>query len=103
MNKGFPKSRYVIIEYKLLVWMPIIRSLTFHLLGGNEMKLSQVELDGLYAVNNQLDSMLYVVTKLEGHEATLTYWVNGRETNGGWLDVCYLRKPTKKQLENHRP
>jgi hypothetical protein len=64
------------------------------------MKLSQVKMDMLVAVNDLDDGTVYEVTEIQGHAAELHYKSNGRNYHGGWSDVSTLQKPSKKQLEH---
>jgi hypothetical protein len=67
------------------------------------MEKNKVKIGMTVAVNKCKDGQLYRVAKKSpcGFGVELEYFEAGRWYNGGVLDICYLEKPSKAQLENH--
>ena len=66
------------------------------------MKIGEVQVGDQVTVTDSLDAMIYTVLALSdnGIGAHIAYQLhNGRMTKGSWVDVCYLMKPTKKQMK----
>lgn len=63
------------------------------------MKLNQVFIGMEVVVENSTDAIIYTVEEIAQHGVLLTYTnKQGIKRNHGWLDVCYLEKPTEEQL-----
>ena len=56
----------------------------------------------LVAVNDLPDGQVYTVEEREGFGVKLSYETisRGKILSAGWMDVCYLQRPTWEQLAN---
>ena len=64
--------------------------------------MKNVKVGDQVVVNDLPDTQVYRVKEVRGHMVGLTYTVQGEDAETGWVDVTMIRKPTKKQLANHR-
>lgn len=64
------------------------------------MKQDQVRVGMLVAANDLPDGQVYRVEEQRKNIVRLEYFVPEYGwLNGGFIDVCYLRTPTRQQLE----
>lgn len=64
------------------------------------MKLENVKVGDLVAVNSVPDGEVYEVNKIHKFMVHLVQYYNGQKLDSGWIDHSVLKKPTKSQLEN---
>lgn len=63
------------------------------------MKTKEWSVGDKAVLNTLADAVVYVVAEVEGFSRRLEYKNDAGDTrDGGWVDKCYLREPSKAQL-----
>lgn len=66
------------------------------------MKKGQATEGMQVVVNDEPDAVIYTVKKVDGFRVDLVYYIEGDATewHGGQIDISFIKKPTKVQLNN---